>query len=180
MIESLGGHPHGCLKRQSKKYMIELITASTLLVNALYGTPATINIENVSEIKNTAKEQKLNTPDIEMIERVQPINLDKYVQDYFKDTPILYQIAKCESSLRHIGKDGKVVKGEVDDRDTGLMQINLFYHEKSAEKLGFDLHTLKGNMAYAKWLYKREGLKPWASSSKCWLKNPNGDLMAIK
>lgn len=48
------------------------------------------------------------------------------------------------------------------------MQINEYYHKDTAKRLGYNIYSLKGNMAYAKWLYKREGTAPWASSSKCW------------
>ncbi len=98
----------------------------------------------------------------------QPVTLETYVRDYFKDTPLLAEIAKCESRFTHIGKNGKVIRGEAVPEDIGVMQINEFYHEVRAEKLGFNLHTLDGNLAYAKWLYAKEGTAPWASSAKCW------------
>ena len=51
------------------------------------------------------------------------------------------------------------------------MQINTYYHADTAERLGIDIHSLEGNMAYAKNLYEREGLQPWSASSKCWSKS---------
>lgn len=100
----------------------------------------------------------------------QPVTLEEYVRDYFENTPVLAEIAKCESHFRHLGTSGRVIRGEVTTEDVGVMQINEFYHEERAKMLGLDLHTLDGNLAYAKWLYRKEGTVPWSSSSRCWQK----------
>ena len=136
--------------------LLELTSGVLLLMSALYGTglPA----------------QSTLTAD-------QPITLEVYVRDYFKDTPLLAEIAKCESRFRHLGKNGKIIRGEVAVEDVGVMQINEFYHEDRAAALGFNLHTLDGNLAYAKWLYAKEGTAPWASSARCWQKY---DRLAVK
>ncbi|PIP55438.1 MAG: hypothetical protein CO183_00610 [Candidatus Zambryskibacteria bacterium CG_4_9_14_3_um_filter_42_9] len=107
-------------------------------------------------------------------EDYQPItdskNIEKFVKDYFADIPILAQIAKCESRFRHLNSNGLVLNGDIDRRDTGVMQINLFYHSQTAEKMGLDIHDLDDNVAYARYLYEKEGAKPWMSSSRCWAK----------
>ena len=38
----------------------------------------------------------------------------------------------------------------------------------TAKKLGLDIYTTTGNIAYAKHLYEEQGTQPWNSSSKCW------------
>ncbi|MDP3661465.1 MAG: hypothetical protein Q8R17_01255 [bacterium] len=96
-----------------------------------------------------------------------PITLEQYVRDYFADNPVLSEIAKCESRFRHFDRNG-VLRGDYDRNDVGVMQINERYHAERAQKLGFDIKTLEDNLSYAKWLYEKEGLKPWASSGKCW------------
>lgn len=97
-------------------------------------------------------------------------NIERFVNDYFADIPILADIAKCESRFRHVDKSGIVLKGEENTYDRGVMQINLLYHEKTAEKLGLDVQDLDDNVAYARYLYEKEGAKPWMSSSSCWAK----------
>lgn len=97
--------------------------------------------------------------------------VEEYVREYFKETPILAEVARCESTLRQFGKDGYVIRGIVDKRDVGLMQINEGYHLETANKLGHDIYTIEGNMEYAKVLYQKFGLSPWKASSKCWLKH---------
>ena len=94
--------------------------------------------------------------------------LGQYVKQYYADTPILADIAWCESRIRHVDKDGDILRGVVNSKDIGVMQINTRYHEEQAEVLNLDLHTLDGNLAYAKHLYEKEGTKPWASSKACW------------
>lgn len=139
---------------------IELTTTTLFLLSTFYGS-APANVE--------AKERAavdVSTPQARFVD--QPLTLEEYVREYFKDTPIMAEIAKCESRFRHFGANGKVLRGEVATEDVGVMQINEFYHEDRAKVFGINLHTLDGNLAYAKWLYNREGTLPWFSSSKCW------------
>ncbi len=136
--------------------MIQFTTTILFILGALYGATD----QGVSETSNPSL--PLTVQD--------PITLEQYVRDYFVDEPILAEIAKCESRFRHINRNGTVVRGELTPQDVGIMQINEFYHEERAEKLGFNLHTLDGNLAYAKWLYTKEGTVPWRSSGKCWQK----------
>jgi hypothetical protein len=107
-------------------------------------------------------------------EDYQPItdskNIEKFINDYFADIPILAEIAKCESHYRHLNSSGVVLKGNQNRFDRGVMQINILYHAKTAERLGLDVHNLDDNVAYARYLYEKEGAKPWMSSSACWAK----------
>lgn len=101
-----------------------------------------------------------------------PTTMEEYVENYFEDTPVMAKIAWCESRFTHFSTEGKgVMRGQVNNSDVGVMQINEYYHQKTADALGYDLHDLEDNMAYAKNLYEREGVQPWASSSDCWNKN---------
>lgn len=153
--------------------MVELTTSIVLLMSAFYGsTSQTIDMAaaaNTREATTSVKEQTLNSNRKNSID-YQSILLEEYIKQYFKDDPALVEVAKCESTFRHLDKNGNVIRGISNSKDVGVMQINEIYHEKRAEKLGLDIHTLEGNMAYAKWLYDREGLQPWKSSSKCWSK----------
>ncbi|MEX0931374.1 MAG: hypothetical protein WDZ88_01345 [Candidatus Paceibacterota bacterium] len=88
----------------------------------------------------------------------------------FKDVPSMIAVARCESSFRHYNPDGTVLRGRVDSRDIGLMQINEFYHGEKASELGIDIMSLEGNMKYARYLYENQGLSPWGASKMCWEK----------
>lgn len=97
-----------------------------------------------------------------------PETLGAYVREYFAETPVLAEIAWCESRMRHLDKDGSVYRGKVNASDIGVMQINTAYHEATATDMGIDLYSLEGNLAYAKHLYEKQGTKPWNASKPCW------------
>jgi len=103
-------------------------------------------------------------------EEIQTDSLDTeaIVRGYFKDIPVMIEVARCESTFRHTLSDGTVLKGVVDPADTGVMQINKRYHLATANKLGLDLHDIYDNMAYARYLYEKQGVQPWSASSPCW------------
>jgi hypothetical protein len=97
-------------------------------------------------------------------------NVERFINDYFADIPLLAEIARCESRYRHFDSKGNILKGVKNSYDRGVMQINIWYHGKTAEKLGLDVHNLDDNVAYARYLYEKEGAKPWMASSPCWAK----------
>lgn len=99
-----------------------------------------------------------------------PETVEAEVREYFKDESILIEIAHCESRFRHVRQNGNIFRGVENDKDVGVMQINEDYHLQTAQKLDYDIYTLHGNMAYARYLYEREGAQPWVHSGKCWKK----------
>lgn len=90
------------------------------------------------------------------------------VREYFSDIPVMIEVARCESTFRHKLSDGSILRGTVDSADTGVMQINKRYHEGKADAMNLNLDNLYDNMAYARYLYDTQGLKPWSSSASCW------------
>ena len=158
--------------------MIEITTSVLFLISSLYGGSVLALNDTGSQIKA----DPIQKQEYEQIVKADiPITFEQYVREYFKDDPILAEIAMCESSFRHYDSDGAVLAGKVNKSDVGVMQINKYYHLERAERLGLDLNTIEGNMTYAKKLYKSEGTKPWNSSSKCWrkfaeLKNKTSDI----
>ena len=95
-------------------------------------------------------------------------NTEAIVREYFKDIPVMIQVARCESTFRHTLADGSVLQGRVDNADTGVMQINKRYHLVTVTTLGINLDDIYGNMAYARHLYERQGTQPWNASIPCW------------
>ncbi len=98
------------------------------------------------------------------------LSVESYVRNYFAETPIMAKVAGCESRFRQFYSDGSIFRGEIVREDIGVMQINETYHKATAEKLGYDIYTLDGNLAYAKYLYDKEGTGPWSASKACWNK----------
>lgn len=82
----------------------------------------------------------------------------------------MVDIARCESTFRQFDKNGNVLRGVANRYDVGVMQINEYFHLEKSKKLGYDIYSIEGNMAYARYLYEREGARPWLASSNCWAK----------
>lgn len=111
---------------------------------------------------------KAQTPTIEIVETKIEKTVEQIIREEFADIPILIDIAGCESTFRQFKEDGTVLTGEVDPRDTGVFQVNTRYHLATANKLGYDIFSLKGNMEYTRWLYGKQGTQPWNASKACW------------
>ena len=148
--------------------MIELTTSLLMLASAF--SPSASKM--VAEAQNaTSSDAQATSTVAQVIEQpLTSVSVEAYVRDYFRDTPIMAEIARCESTFRQFDSKGNVIKGKVNDDDIGVMQINTFYHGESAEKLGYDLYTIDGNLGFAKWLYGKYGDAPWVHSSPCWKK----------
>jgi hypothetical protein len=153
--------------------MIEITTSVVFLLSSMYGA-GTDKVDTAVAINNNSTNNQ-NTQAV--ILTGDPKEVEKYIREKYADTPILIEIARCESTFRHEDKQGNVLRGKVDKADVGVMQINERYHLEKAKSLGFDLHTIQGNTAYAEYLYEKEGAKPWSASAKCWSKN---DIVAKK
>lgn len=96
--------------------------------------------------------------------------VEEYVTEYFRDIPVMANIAFCESTFRQFDKDGDILRGKWNHLDVGVMQINEYYHAEPSLELNYDIYTLNGNLKYARHLYNKEGTTPWLSSSSCWEK----------
>lgn len=98
--------------------------------------------------------------------------VEQYVREYYADEPVLSEIARCESQFRQYDEKGVVLRGDITPADIGIMQINERFHQSTSETLGYDITTIDGNLSYARYLYQKEGTKPWNASKKCWVKSP--------
>jgi hypothetical protein len=111
----------------------------------------------------------MNEEGAQLVREIEPTNsTEAIVRSYFKDIPVMAEIARCESTFRHELEDGSVLQGRVDPADTGVMQINKRYHEAAASAMKLNLEDLYHNMAYARHLYETQGTRPWNASMPCW------------
>lgn len=120
--------------------------------------------EIVSEVSN----ENDNVEKVEELEPKQPETTREIVEDYFSDAPVMIEVAYCESRFRQFDEYGNPLRGRVNAADVGVMQINEKYHGATAARLGHNLSSLDGNLAYARYLYETQGTKPWVHSSPCW------------
>lgn len=89
------------------------------------------------------------------------------VRSAFAYTPVMVAVAKCESGFREFDYDTSVLRGG-DGSMVGIFQIDENTHRTKALSLGFDIDTVEGNIAYARYLYNRDGTDPWMSTFPCW------------
>jgi hypothetical protein len=154
--------------------MIELTTGIALLVSSLYGG---VQAGQVQPTATTTSEQATSTASTTS-SFTDSKTIESYVRKEFKDTPILVEVARCESTFRQYDTQGNIIRGRVNSADVGVMQINEKYHADEAVKLGYDIYTTQGNVAFAKYLYGKYGVQPWSSSSPCWSATKSGAELA--
>ena len=149
-----------------------------MVISAITGNTVPITATTTSTIDSTVVRQiedRKTNKDVENL-----MGTESYVREYFKDIPIMIQIARCESTFRQLDRDGEIHRGRVNNEDVGVMQINEHYHLETSENKNYNIYTLEGNTAYARDLYERQGTKPWSSSKPCWGKylhsNENKEL----
>ncbi len=126
---------------------------------------------NTTDIDTTATQNNIISTSTEIVSTTtikRKINVESKVKAYFSDAPIMHKIAYCESRNRQFDKDGSVLRGIVNAKDVGVFQINERYHLSDSKKMGISIHTVEGNMEYARHLYESQGTQPWSSSRPCW------------
>lgn len=102
------------------------------------------------------------------------VDVESKVREYFSDTPVMIEIARCESKFRQYTGSGNPLYGGYGAGMVGVFQIYEDVHGAFAKGKGMDIQTLDGNLAYGKYLYEREGTQPWMSSFPCWGKELHG------
>lgn len=142
-----------------------------MAISSFTGVQTPVTATEVPKVPTQLVEAKKTQREIETI-----MSTEEYIRNYFKDIPIMIQVARCESTFRQLRRDGEVHRGRVNNADVGVMQINEYYHLETAVKKEFNIHTIEGNTAYARDLYMREGTQPWSSSKPCWGKYENKEL----
>lgn len=135
-------------------------------------TPVSVTEMPMAEIQ--IKSENLKKENI-----AKKMSTEEYVRNHFSDKPILAEIARCESQFRQFNKKtGEVLRGVVNNKDVGVMQINEYYHLETAEEANINIYTIEGNLEYARKLYKQSGTDPWNSSKPCWGKK--AELLAMQ
>ena len=148
--------------------MIETATAVAFLMSSLYGAGQANAKTNDTVTVPTMPSGAVISRDLS-----NPKLVEAYLREKYADAPILVEVARCESTFRQFDSNGQVIRGKVNDQDVGVMQINERYHSEDAKKLGIDIYSIEGNVAFAKRLYDKFGTSPWSSSKACW---GNGSL----
>src|SRR3990167_10830641 len=109
-----------------------------------------------------------NTMEVRPPEEVQgPKTLEQvtkeYAEKYGIDFELVSRIIACESSWNPLAYNHK-------SHDSGLMQINLYFHAKTAEAMNLDLSKTEDNIKYGLHLMKTNGTRDYLASAHCWNK----------
>lgn len=152
--------------------MLELTTGVVFLMSSIYGSGQ--NDAQIHSIKADVGSQQATVAVTRSFTTSKDI--EAYLHEQYFDAPILIEIARCESEFRQFDKNGKIIRGRVNPDDVGVMQINEFYHAETAKKMGIDIHTVEGNVAFGKYLYGKYGSSAWSASEPCWSKSGVRDL----
>lgn len=134
-------------------------------------------VTEIPKIENSSYRvvKEVSTKEVETL-----MSTEQYVRNFFKDTPVMIEIAYCESRFRQLDNEGNPIKNHAGSSATGVMQIMASIHEEDAKKLGMDINTLEGNVRFAKHLYEKFGTKPWEAdknSKNCW--EPRSNAIAL-
>ncbi|MEY2664956.1 MAG: hypothetical protein RLZZ480_61 [Candidatus Parcubacteria bacterium] len=96
------------------------------------------------------------------------LETEKRVREYFKDIPVMIEIARCESNFRQYTDAGNPLRGGASGGMVGVFQFFESIHSAGALALGYDITTLEGNLAYARHVYNAQGTTPWDPAKGCW------------
>ena len=144
--------------------MLNLAVGIMMFVSSVAPTQATsTNITSAPISTSTPKVVSVAKVETELNKTTEDL-----VREEFSDIPIMVEIAKCESQFTQFNKDGSIHLGRINPADVGTFQINERYHLEESRKLNLDIHTVEGNLKYARHLYENEGVDPWSASSPCW------------
>lgn len=142
--------------------MIEVATSAAFLLASVYGA-------GHANAQTDASNQATTIPTAPISRTLtDPKKIEAIVRARYANTPILIEIARCESTFRQFTDKGEVVRGIANKYDVGIMQINEKYHADTAEKLGYDIYDIDGNLAFGEYLYKKYGSSAWTASKPCW------------
>jgi hypothetical protein len=152
--------------------MLELTTGVVFLMSSVYGSGQ--SDAQIQSLKAETNAQATTTTEVRSFST--STDIESYLHEQYFDAPILIEIARCESEFRQFDKNGKIVRGRANPDDVGVMQINEFYHSETARKMGINLETTEGNVAFGKYLYAKYGTSPWSASEPCWSKSKIAQL----
>jgi hypothetical protein len=88
-------------------------------------------------------------------------DVESRVRASFPDMPDMIAIAQCESGFRQFAPDGMPLRGGSSKRYIGIFQIDEKTHTSKASSMAYDINTVDGNIAYARYMFYASGTNPW-------------------
>lgn len=95
----------------------------------------------------------LEAPILPLIQSETPETIKELIEKEFGVGHVMVRVAMCESGLKHLTKEGTVLKSHYGTDDLGVFQIN-GVHKETLQKLGLDRTKIEDNIKFAKYLYE--------------------------
>lgn len=132
-------------------FQVVVLALLSLVPSQAVGYQASIEQVEVREVTNVKKK-----------------TVKEMVEDEFGVGHIMVEVARCESGWRQFKEDGSVLMSHYGTDDAGVFQINKV-HLPELKLLNLDRNKTLDNIAFARVLYDRNGLRDWeASRVTCW------------
>jgi hypothetical protein len=95
------------------------------------------------------------------------IDLAHQIRAVFADAPIMMRVAMCESGIVH-RENGELKRNKQGSSARGMFQVMMYYHEPEMRRMGLNPNRIDEYLIYVRYLFDKQGLKPWAESKPCW------------
>ncbi len=95
--------------------------------------------------------------------------ITRLANKYGQSESLARRIIKCEAQMYGSAvNENRDSEGLVWSRDWSYFQINDYYHEATARKMGLDIKNGYDNLEYGFYLMSKQGTTPWGASRHCW------------
>lgn len=131
-----------------------------------------------AESTSTSNGTEIQHTSLIKFDPLNPEEVEAKVRHEFADIPVMISIAKCESSFTQYDSIGNPMYGGTGGM-VGVFQVAAALHTDVAKDLNYDINTLQGNLAYARYLYENEGIVPWLASASCWNPQPLSKILKV-
>ncbi len=94
--------------------------------------------------------------------------IERVIRAHFPDAPIMVEVARCESELRHRTPKGDLLPNQEGGTARGVFQVLMRIHEPEMRRMNLDPNDDEDYLTYVRYLFDTYGLKPWRPSRHCW------------
>lgn len=142
------------IKYSSKWLMIVLFSSMTACALAL-------SLDALAEdlLVEPVEAQEVEPEEVRLKITYSEERIIELIEETFWDAPVMLRVARCESGLK-----SDAYNPTNDSHDRGIFQISRKYHGQSDA----DMYDVRKNLAYARQLYDKNGLRDWEASRDCW------------
>jgi hypothetical protein len=139
---------------------LRLFCASLLLICLLFSPQVHADSQKITEVAGVSLSP-------------QGQQVAKIIKQVFYDAPQMIYVANCESTGLIHRENEKLIISRADGIGAGVFQLQMTVHKQDMEKKGLNPNIFSEYLEFVRHLYDKNGMRPWASSKKCWKKQGN-------